>query len=423
MIKYCLLSFFLFSFLLHSQVIKGKVYNEDNELVPFVNVYVNGTFQTEASSFGIFYLKVALHDTIQVYQTGYINEKKIIPNLFKDTIELDFILYYKKQELNEVTIEAKGIKKIKGELNEDIIDYYPLDQNDFFILKSFGKDYFISYEKEQDVLFSKKIAFVPESLFRDFLGNIHILSADSSYQLFLDNQLLILPPYSISVFNKQLKPVVASGANSLYLNRYSHHNQRYWLDYKKADEDLRSLLLIRDSIAEKVATEEYYKLLGMYNKSEPYETNLIVHGVWDGDVNKLANRKTAKQVIWYSKIRAKPINVATFDMVSSVVTLDFNKHFVYDISKQTSEIKQQKFNYSFKKSPVVLYDNFEQKIIFYVMMDGICHFYEFDVETTSFKEKNAIEGIPFPKKVKVANGYAYFMSPSNQFNKLFKMKL
>lgn len=374
------------------------MYNEDNELIPFANVYVNGSFKTEASSFGIFYLKVDLYDTIQVYQAGYITEKKVIPNLFKDTIELDFVLFYKKQQLDEVKIEANGIKKILGAKNEHLIDYFPLENNDFFILKSFEKDYIISYEKEQKEVFSKKLNFLPESLFRDFLGNIHILSADSSYQLFLDNQLLILPPYSISVFNKQLKPVVASGANSLYLNRYSHHNQRYWLDYKKADEDLKSLLLIRDSIAETVATAEYYKLLSMYNRSEPYESNQIVHGIWDGDVNKLANLVTTKQVIWYSKIRSKPINVNTFDMASSVVTIDFNENLVYQIQKQNNQIKQQNFTSPLKKNPIVLFDYIQQKIMFYVLIDGICHFYEFDVETATFKGKNKIEGLPFPKK-------------------------
>lgn len=407
-----------------SQIFIGKVFKEDGEIFPFADIYLNSRLKTESSKFGLFQLQIKEHDTISIIQPGFGKESFIVPAVGgSDTIHYSFFLKMKISELTEVFVSSSGISKIIGRKNEHILDFYPIRAEDFFVLKEHNKDYFISYESGEKIFNEKLLDFKPQELFRDFLGNVHILSQDSSYQIYFEDSIQLMHGVPLHLFETQLKPIVALGNNELYLNRFGAHNQRYFLDCKARGSDLINLLMIRDSVSEYVASLEYSLLIGLYHFSVSEEENIILHGVWNGDVNQLMNRVTKQQLIWYSKIRSLPLNVQSFDHLQNVITVDLNSNQVYTLEKSTHQIQIKDIAFPPSKKGHLVYDYLSQQIYFYLEDDGKNNIYLLNVENGVMKQLGKIEGVAFPKKLKIVNGIVYFICSENQFGKVYRMNL
>lgn len=405
-----------------AQVLKGRVFDENIEAVPFADIYLNGKIAKEASVYGLFFLQVNKNDTIQVFQPGYEKINMLITDLEKDTLEYDFILKPKIQEFDEVKVTAKGISKVFGNKEEHIIDYVPLLNHDFYIIKSYEKKYYLTYENEYKLTDKLQLDFHPLELFRDFFGNIHVVSADSAYQVFYEEGIQLMKAYPKTIFESQLRSVVAKGSDGLFLNTFAAHNQRYYLQFKARDKDVQTVLLIRDSVSERVALTEYLSLIQAYYNSTPTNENIIEAGIWDGDITKLMSKATKKQLIWY-KVRSKPLNVHSFDRKKEVLTFDFNSGMLYKMNKKDQEVKKEKIALSFKEKPYVVFDNITEKFYFYSYEDGRATVYFYDVETGTSKRIKEVDDFAFPSKIKIADGWMYFVAPQNDFNKIFRIRV
>lgn len=420
-LKLFLALFVCFSF--HGQVIEGRVFNEDSDIIPFADVYVNGGFRTEASGFGVFYIRVQPKDSIRVFHQGLQTENLVIDSLFSDTLQLDFILGPRFREMEEVVVSAKDIRQVFGKKNEHVLDFYPLLNDDFYLLKSYRDEYYLSYETEDSVLSELQLSFRPRELYRDFLGNIHVLSEDSSYQLYFDSRIRLMKPYPKLVFETQLKPVVAEGKDAIYIDFFTHHNQRYFLQYKAKGKDVENLLFIRDSVAETVAQAEYRTLLSLYHYSVPEIENIILNGTWNGDVNQLMNRVTKQQLVWYSKIRSLPMNVASFDHREQLITVDLNDRKLYTLNKKSREKQVSELHLPFREKAFVLQDLIARKLYVGTYESGKVILYLLDSGNASPQKMKGIDAFSFPEKLRIADGWVYFLAPHNQFNKVYKMRV
>ena len=424
MIRFLFLSYIVIQAnCLFSQHLKAVIFNPEEEIVPQADVYRNGVFVKEASAYGSFEINVEAGDELKIFRSGYQPSLyRVLPNM-PDTFFISINLDYKYQEINEVIVSTNGIKRIIGSKNEHIIDYQPLPEDHFYTLKSIGRSYFLCLENLTQLITQKEINFKPESLYRDFLGNIHILSKDSVYQIFLDGELKLLHAYPKQYFESFLKPVVATSKNGIFSEAFTSFNQQYDLFHKNAQKDFETILHLKDSVGEFIARETYYRIISAYNKSETIMTNLIMNGVWDGDIAKLCSAVTAPLIGLY-KTRSRPLNISSTDRGKQVLTFDFLNHLIYHIDKDNSKYSSIEMSSFENYNKLKLLPDYEvSKYYLSYEIKGICHIYEIDPDTGIIEEKKEVKGASFLRNMKINNGVLYFLNPVNDFQKLFQTKL
>ncbi|MBI3520171.1 MAG: carboxypeptidase-like regulatory domain-containing protein [Bacteroidetes bacterium] len=194
--------------------------NDTKEPVPYVYVKVVGTetyFVTDSMG------KVLINSPYSkpMLSFEHLNYKKValaIDTLKKTAGELTLVFRLQKKEnaLGEIVISGKtAITNMAG----NIIDYNFIG-NRIVALNYKAppfKSELILLSEQLDTLNMSKLLFEPESLFKDCFGNIHVLSADSSYQVFYQNNILhIYAPYLLAEFEKKLGNCYTSTNDCIY---------------------------------------------------------------------------------------------------------------------------------------------------------------------------------------------------------------
>lgn len=121
--------------------LKGKIYDEKNNEIPFANVYIEGTTNgTTSNADGEFSLTLKEGDqkTIVVQSLGYI-KKKIKLDLNTITSEMKIVLKSENYLLNEVTIKANARDPAYAIMKEAV----KRRQDNFELVKSFSADIYM----------------------------------------------------------------------------------------------------------------------------------------------------------------------------------------------------------------------------------------------------------------------------------------
>lgn len=224
--------FLLFNFsLAFSQELKLTVVDEDGAVLSNFLLTKNSENQQLVSK-EEFVLKVKLGDTVLVKKTGY-NDSKYVVASNEKILHHIFVLETKYQALDEVTLKYEKYKKVAGEENENILDYiyYPAEKR-LLLIKSLKRKYYL----EQQTTSGKKsyeLHFKPQSLHLDILGNTHIISKDSAYQIWVRDSLAFVSVISNNLFDKMVKNLVYKGSDFVYYENKLNFNQRYTLNQNR----------------------------------------------------------------------------------------------------------------------------------------------------------------------------------------------
>lgn len=86
---------------------------------------------------------------------------------------------------------------------------------------------------------SGQLPFKPDSLFRDCLGNVHVLSHDSCYQIYTDSAgIRLIYPTTMDKFETILKNCVASTSSKLFFKKVT--NDGFGVDFYRVDRVTRA---------------------------------------------------------------------------------------------------------------------------------------------------------------------------------------
>ena len=235
------------------QNLKGEILNNKSEIMPFVKVK-DTVYQTYTLSdqYGRFSIPIQDSSVLVFSYMGYKPKYLTIDNseLFYDGITIEMENYIKL--LSRVDVTAKRVKKVVDQYSVNVLDYIPY--TDFsLVIKSYKNEKYLSIEGYDTTYYQFNISETKaKRLVEDCYGNIHILSKDSAYQIWLDTSMHYISTVSLSDFNEFIKPCIADFGDRTVFYNYSNHNKLYTLtSIGKTTKEKNHFYHARDKIAEK----------------------------------------------------------------------------------------------------------------------------------------------------------------------------
>lgn len=193
-------------------MLSGKVLDAETKLpLKNVSIRIQGTLSgTLSDSTGAFDLQASGNSAILNFSMlGY--DKKSV-KVTKDTKDGLLVELTRKADLlGEVVISADPVQVVSKSRRYNVLDYD--FYNDLILLITyvdFDKAKLVLINQDADTLGYKKVPGEPNRLFRDCLGNLHVVCKDSLYQVYYnEKKLSLLPAKSVRDFEKILLPCVA----------------------------------------------------------------------------------------------------------------------------------------------------------------------------------------------------------------------
>ena len=416
---------------LHSQVVIGSVTDANYNSVGFATVVDTVTQKQSKCDFsGTFVLTVTDKSILKIshpeFETKVFSVQKTEP---LDTIVLNFKLTRKVQLIPEVIVTSERLRTVTDQTNTNVVDYLPFD--DFvLVVKTSKSGRMLSVEGIDTTLREFDLGKIKaRKIVKDCYGNVHLLSKDSSYQIWMDSTLHFVSSSSIEQYNRLLQPCVANFSETNVFENFTKRNRKYTVTaIEKKTKAKHHFFHLHDEVGESVARSYYWSIISYYFQHIPEHKNMIVLGVWNGDLLSLnySDPEFDQMIIWYLKIRAVKLNIQTFQ--------DGNRLLVFDQFSDSIRI----FDDQNKKLRELPYDFAKGANVFPVIQDrytGI--FYDLSISngvytvtsiTPAYDEtisprKLTLSEVPFATNIKIYNDWVYFLIEQKEYYGLYRIKI
>ena len=415
----------IFYFSSYSQTLKTAVYTEDGLQITDCQFYINKTKTTPEFKAYFYYLNLKEGDMLTLKKEHFDILNYDFPAISKnDTLTHLFILHDQSQKIEEFTIVGKKNNQFAGDLNENLLDYI-IDptKNCMIIIKSIKNNYYLEY-KDDTISRNYLLNIHPESLQLDFMGNIQLLSSDSSYQVWItqNQEIEFIDVLPLKEYNLKIKPNLAKRADLLFSEEKTYQNQEYHINLSDKSNLDSIIYKVIDKEAAKVAEKEYNEIIQLYNQSVPKEINLIELGIWDGNMNQLTETaQIIAKISWHKRL-SKPINCSSFGMLDYICFLNLFDSVITKIDYSGNLIDTIPIDIKGLKNIQTTYDYFYDKIfIIATTIEKERIVYLIDEKTGALKKVGNLNGNVFPSKVKIAGNYIYFIRRNEAgYNKLYR---
>ena len=420
---------FLFTFFLtflfqitFSQILVISVKDDQNNIIKDYSVFKNSKFIEKSSEY-VYYLNCKKSDTIKIAK-GEFRSESFINSSSSDTILHTFILLPRTQEIEEILLSYEKYSKIAGEKNENILDfiYYP-EKDLLLLLKSYKGNYFI--EKKTDFGSTNHLLhFKPDYLFLDALGNTHIVTKDTTYQIWFHDSLTYVSKLPSSLFNSKLKPLISKNSKFLFYENFTEHNQCYILSKTDKENQVSIISKYFDEVSANIAKEDYNEIINLYNKETTPTNNIILNGEWDGSLISLGETWPLIQKIgWYLQVRSQPIQCSSFGMMNYLVLINFHDHIIEKFDDNGLRLEKINLQEVKIKNKSLIYDYFYDILYVYGTTNLAKEIFQLNPDTGELLLVGNINQIE-PSHIKIIGKDVYFLSPNeNGFNKLYKTKI
>lgn len=385
-------------------------------------------------SLGNFWINAKVNDTLKTRSDDFQSRLTIVPKGI-DTIRLSIVLspdFTDYDSIGEVVISRNRIQTVVHQFSRNVIDYVPF--KDFILtLTSYKSKQYLSLEGTDTTYLEYPIEHIKAlSFFEDCYGNIHLMTADSAHQIWLEDQIKIIASTSLKEFDQYIRPCVAAFDSILAFEQYTNHRKRYLLSLaQQTDQQHQRKFVYQswDRLAEKVAQQEYYSVLAFYHQHCPLLLNKIINGIWDGDVNSLSipgieGYGLEVKISWYDKIRAKPLNVFSFQMRNYVLCFDLSEDSIVGFSPKGSKVLCSPFAIPEKlKSPTILQDKHSNRFYLQYTHKGIRTLSKINLSNGQQSSAFQLKEVPFAKDLQIFDDWLYFRKAENGFHRLYRIKL
>lgn len=260
---------------------------------------------------------------------------------------------------------------------------------------------------------SGQFPFKPDSLFKDCLGNVHVLTRDSCYQVFTDSSgIHLIYPTTMEKFDAILKNCVASTSSKFFFRKVT--NDGFGVDFYRVDRVTR----VNERVASVVDEENLSRLRRNEDDYGRIRSSTIPNGraefqEWNFARKIMYRPRTASMV----RIGENICIFNTADMTIEFYTPegDFNSKLKLDLSKAGEG----------KWTKEILVDAARGRVFTSFNRNGEFTLYRVNLETGSLERSTKLTHI-YPQNIKVHDGHVFYMYnlPGEPDNKqLFKQTL
>jgi hypothetical protein len=378
----------------------GKIFDlETHKVLPNVNFTferrVTGTNSDEKGEFS-FYI-----DTIPaimiVSSIGY-ETRRIL--LDRTSFELAIYLQPSVQNLPEVVIKGKtDAEPFFRQQHYSVYDFDILNDTVFMLVyrNYLTQSELLCMSLTGDTLAkSGKLSFAPRRIFLDCIGFMHVISADSAYQLFVENgEIRLIYPVSLRKFNSVLGNCVLSSHDKLFIRKSTQDGlglDFYGIDRKTFQRQM--LISIADSEKVKMIRRNPDDAILLRQKKAPDSRTDFVNWSY---VHKILYRPLSSEICLIGDF------ISIFN--NSDGTIEFYKPdggFSSKMQIRLDEVKDLKWG------KIILPDNVSKKIYTLFGKSGFIYLYRVNMNTGQVVRQLQVEQ-PYPQKMKVYKGFLYYL--------------
>jgi len=378
----------------------GKVLDQvTNNGIPDVNIYFEGSRKgTISNNKGDFSFYIDTLPMIMVVSHIGYETKKLL--LDKTSFSLIVYLQPKIQQLEEIVISGKSnYETVFRDQYLNVIDY-EVDTGNIFVLindlRSARSAVICKDFKGDTVAWNKILTINPKKLFKDCLGNIHVLTGDSAFQVFRDSKrLMLIYPVALKKFNDVLVNCVCSTRDMLFIRKLEKNGQT--VSYYKVDRitnQRQILTAIEDSLKTKML------------RRNPRDNDLLMQSV------QPIGREDFVDWSYVHKILYRPISTALckigdFICIFNTVagTIEFYKidgSYAFKLQLLIKNIKEGNW------SKDIYIDEGKSKVYTTFIQNGYYFLYTVDLNTGELKKVLSIAHL-YPEKLQIHDGYVYYL--------------
>ncbi len=395
-----------------SITVRGKVIDSETKLpLNHVAISLNGSLRgTEADSSGNFMM--VLPEKVGILNFSIIGyEKKSVKIKNNSTDPFIIELERKQNTLSEIVISSSPIETVSKSKRYNVLDYDFYNDNILLITYvDLKRAKLVLINQNFDTLGYKAIPYEPSRLFKDCLGNIHVVCKDSLYQAYYDGKRLdLFTPKSIRDFESILLPCIEQDSLNFFLiQKYGaklieeefrpFYSNNLGLNYFYVNKKTR--------IKQPLITIEDEKMMIMSNDEAAFEKRKEQSGL-----KTIGDRVFAETVIFkeiYAPLYNIKNNIYIFDYANSAI-----KYF-----GKANQLQQEvpiTFHKSLQFSREMQIDRKTWRVFALFESNGITELKDINLSTglinTSYK-------IPFPfvNHIKVQDNYIYFIRKGREYD-------
>ncbi|RFC54703.1 hypothetical protein [Brumimicrobium aurantiacum] len=404
---------------------------ENGKSVYYATIEKNNIFFSTNSKSHVFNMPVKSNDFItikhELYEDYSFRIKKNLSN--SDTINKIIPLTIKSgkmklQTLDEFTITNSKYRDIFNIEDEFIIDYYPFPLNRFFVVSRIGRNHFIKIiDTSGDEILMKELVIKPKEIFLDAIGNFHLITKDSAYQIYIEqHEIKLMHPITKKDFDIDLKNLVTLGTEGAFHQSISKHNQMYSLT-RIINKEISNIYESFDKEGYENADYHYQRVIDYYMLFTPLKDNVIVMGIWDGDLMTLNNyaAKMLEMTSWSDKIASKPLDVSAHGLQDKIIILDAVRDSIFQIDNHDFTTKEVEAKFEF--TGTYFKDYFYDNIYMYTNVKGEILISKINVEDGTSSKIAKLPNMRQPRNIKVINDKVYFTKlEESRYNRIVTVK-
>jgi hypothetical protein len=417
--KYVLLCFvFLFiqaNAQIYQRVILDLISKKPLDFV-YITTNVKSINYISNESGQIRFQKINEVSTYIFYKLGYKNKRLTQKELLsKDTIYLERYNI----ELPAIEILSKKFDTVVRNKRFYIDDYLILDNGDHILItskiniKGFEVIY---YKKSRGITYTRK--FIKETdpgFFKDCFMNYHLLTAESSRQIYLtsDSTFDFLPKYQRSQFDSSIANAMLVVDSSVI---YRTPNKTQFIQSK-------NFVLRINSIAVNFYKLSKNKIIPFYHvQYNQALMNMIRNELKDWEMlyaNKTVNQSYIKnQLMFFEKVIAKPISAPIFKRNDTIVVFNMQDNYIQLLNTSGDSLVAIPLNLdklNKLKSIRILFDEFTRQFFVHQVVNDSPYIFKLSLLTGQLTKEIKLEK-PFPKNIKLFGGKIYYIVKEKQWD-------
>lgn len=429
--KNTLLLFFLFSVLtIHAQVLEITV--TDLVHVPIKKVEIENVFTEKRKRTNIegkAYFRLDTTLLLEISSEAYDSKLlRVAPKPGLDTLRRKVALAADFQLLETVEITSGRVKSAVNIKNVNVIDYMPYTDHILALVKFEGKRYLTLNNHLNESLLEKKLYFWQRELemTEDCLGNVHVHTNDSSYQVDLnDSVFYLVQARTKESYLNEFGACFADFDEHQFYSIYELHDRVYNVfSAKKSNKSVAPVFSIFDEETYLSSKTLLNEIVLLYCLNRFGKFNIITAGIWDGNLDQLAvTKELVQRIAFYKALISKASGVRAFKYKDEVVVVDQISGVLHKAQSNGTFIGEFPFDFNGLDSPWFMQDRTTEQIYTLEKDAKKVHVYKLDFEKSKIVLTTTIDDYSYPENIKIDNGWIYFLGFQNQFKKLLRIKL
>ncbi|MGZ4047898.1 MAG: carboxypeptidase-like regulatory domain-containing protein [Bacteroidia bacterium] len=340
---------------------------------------------------------------------GYNTAEYDLSSYKKDT----FYITQKEIQLKEVTVSSNKKNILNPKNAESILDFDLLNDNLVILIAGTSKNNLRLMDETGTVLSNLKVDRHSETLMHDCIGNLHLISTDTAWQVFYNYiSLNILKSYPKSLFESVLGNCVCMNNKNYYFQNKTYRNLRTDYFYYNENEKGVKHDLVKFQDSSKIKSFETDYSLEYFLDIRRQSHNTMYSEPVDSIIKHLEQYRTELPLDWKYRCWLGEVETQMIKIDSNSFIINFTDSTIYSVAKN-NEVKYLSKLPGLKNKKIlskIYVDDDYMETYLIAFAENKLTFIKIDLTTGKELSQTAILNMPFlPKKIIINSGSAYFI--------------